>query len=108
MNGPASLPDWWQLLQQWAEQLLHASTLAFIGLVVGIGQLLQSRERLQARVVIGRALTAGALGMAAGTVLAWWPELPWVAQAGLAAALASLGTSGLERVFARIVGGGKP
>ena len=51
---------------------------------------------------------AGALGMAAGTVLAWWPELPWVAQAGLAAALASLGTSGLERVFARIVGGGKP
>ena len=61
-----------------------------------------------ARYGVAAVLLIGALGMAAGTVLAWWPELPWVAQAGLAAALASLGTSGLERVFARIVGGGKP
>ena len=105
MNGPSGIPDWWQLMQQWAQQLLHASTLAFVGLVVGIGKLLQSREILHWRVVVGRALTAGALGMAAGTVLAWWPDLPWVAQAGMAAALASLGTSGLERVFSRVVGG---
>lgn len=106
MNTPPPLDNWMALLQQWSQQLLHASTLAFVGLVVGIGQLLQSRERLQARVVIGRALTAGALGMAAGAVLAWLPDLPWVAQAGMAAALASLGTSGLERVFSRVVGGG--
>jgi hypothetical protein len=36
------------------------------------------------------------------------PDLPLIAQAGIAAALASLGTSGLERLFARLVGGKQP
>lgn len=96
---------WWALLHQWGQQMLQAAALGIVGLVIGIGQLLHSKEVLSTRIVVGRALTGGGLGMAAGAVLAWMPDLPLIAQAGIAAALASLGTSGLERLFARLVGG---
>jgi hypothetical protein len=39
--------------------------------------------------------------MAAGAVLAWFPDLPFVGQVGFAAALASLGSSGIERIIFR-------
>jgi Na+-driven multidrug efflux pump len=83
----------------WWEPLAQAAMLAGIGMAIGIGQLLGSKERLNARLVIGRALSSGGLGMAAGLVLVWVPDLPQLGQFGVAAALASLGTSGLERIF---------
>ena len=101
----APYDNWAAVLHQWGQQMMHAATLGAVGLAIGIGQLLHSKEALSLRIVIGRALTGGGLGMAAGAVLAWMPDLPLIAQAGIAAALASLGTSGLERMFARIVGG---
>jgi hypothetical protein len=70
-----------------------------IGALVGLGQLLASQEVLTKRIVIGRMLSSAGLGAAAGAILTFIPQLPFAAQLGLAAAMASLGTSGLERLF---------
>ncbi len=105
---PDPAPSLWASVQALGNQIAHAWALAAAGVVVGIGQLLVSKEALSWRVVIGRAMTSGGLGMAAGAALSWAPDLPLVAQLGIAAALASLGTSGLERILTRIVGGREP
>jgi membrane protein implicated in regulation of membrane protease activity len=80
--------------------------LALIGALVGLGQLLASKEVLTPRVVAGRAICSGALGMAAAAVLSFIPALPFPAQMGIAATISSLGTSALERLFQRVTSGG--
>jgi len=79
-----------------------------VGLLIGLGQLLASTEKLTVRIVIGRCLSTAGLAVSAGAVLAWLPEIPVIAQIGIAATLASLGTSGLERFIQRITFGGGP
>lgn len=74
-----------------------------IGILAGLGQLLASKERLTWRVVIGRILSSAALGSASSLILIAFPSVPWEAQLGAAAALASLGTSALELMFQRII-----
>ena len=59
------------------------------------------------RIIVGRALSTGGLGTVAGVVVVWIPELSFAGQIGVAAGIASLGTSALERVFQRVIGGGK-
>lgn len=90
--------DWWQALAQ-------AALFCLIGVLTGIGQLLASKEVLSPRIVIGRCLSTAGIAMAAGVVLIAFPGLPLIAQIGVAAALASLGTSGLERLIQRALGG---
>lgn len=80
-------------------------TLAAVGAAIGLGQLLASEEKLTARIVVGRALSSAGLGAASAAILVWFPDLPLAAQCGVAAATASLGTSGLERLFQRMLGG---
>lgn len=87
----------------WYEQLATAAMFALVGVTIGIGQLLASQEILTARIIIGRALSTGGIAMAAGSALVWLPDLPLIGQIGIAAALASLGTSGLERVFQKVI-----
>lgn len=94
-----------ETLATWREHLAHALLFSLIGVSIGLGQLLASQERLTPRIIVGRALSTGGLAMAAGLVLVWVPDLPLVGQIGAAAALASLGTSGLERTFQRILQG---
>ena len=77
--------------------------LAGAGLVAGLGQLLASEEVLTARIVIGRALSSLALGVTAGTALTWMPDMPLTALVGLACLVASLGTSGLERLLQKFL-----
>jgi hypothetical protein len=84
--------------------LEHATLLFIVGGLIGLGQLLASREKLRIRLVVGRAITWGALGVAASAALMWFPDLPLSAQIGTACVLASLGTSGLERIAQRIFG----
>jgi len=55
--------------------------------------------------VIGRAICTGGVAMSAGAVLVWVPELSILGQVGVAAALASLGTAGLERLLGRVLEG---
>lgn len=97
-------PTFLAWLQTWGQQILHAWALAAVGVLIGMGQLLRSEERITWRLAVGRALTTGGLSMAAGAALVWAPGIPFVAQLGIAASLASLGAAGLERMFARFLG----
>lgn len=81
----------------WGE-IFQALIFALVGLTIGIGQLLASRETLTWQIVVGRAISTAGVGMAAGAIVIWIPGVPLLGQIGLAAALASLGTSGLERM----------
>lgn len=87
------------------ENIANALLFACVGITIGVGQLLASKERLTLRIVIGRMLSTGGLAMAAGAILVWVPNLHLIGQMGIAAALASLGTSGLERLFQRALSG---
>lgn len=89
--------------RHWYDQLASSILFALVGVTIGLGQLLAGNERLTCRLLVGRALSTGGLAMAAGVVLVWVPELSMVGQIGVAAGLASLGTSGLERAFQRII-----
>lgn len=77
--------------------------LGVVGSFVGVGSLLASQEKYTWRMAAGRLVTSASLGATAAGVLAWIPSLPLVAQCGIAAALASLGTSGLTMLFQRFL-----
>lgn len=70
-----------------------------IGSVIGLGQLLLSDAPLTWRNAAGRAMVHGGLATVAGTLLLFVTGTPNIALFGVAAALASLGTSFLERAF---------
>ena len=92
-----------EVLKHWHEQLASSLLFSVVGITIGLGQMLSSNERITTRLLLGRSLSTGGLAMAAGIVLVWVPELPMVGQIGVAAGLASLGTSGLERAFQRAI-----
>lgn len=75
-----------------------------VGLIIGVGQLLASKERLTMRIIIGRALSSAGLGAISPAVLVFLPNLPLIAQFGIAALFASLGTSFIERAFQHWMG----
>ncbi len=87
------------------DQMANALMFAVVGITIGVGQLLASAEVLNWRIIIGRSLSTGGIAMAAGAILVWVPDLPLLGQIGVAAGLASLGTSGLERMFQRVTQG---
>jgi hypothetical protein len=88
---------------QYREAAEGAGALGLVGLIIGIGQLLASTERLTMRIVVGRALSSAGLGASSAAILVWVPGLPVTAQFGIAALIASLGTSGLEKVLQRVI-----
>jgi len=67
-----------------------------LGALIGLGQVLDSAERLTWRIVVGRALVSAGLAATAPALLVWFPEMPRMAEFALAAAVASLGTSALQ------------
>lgn len=89
---------------EWRDAVGQALLFCGIGLLIGLGQLLGSKEKLTWRIVIGRCLSSAGIATAAGVVLLAVPNVSPLAQIGLAAALASLGTSGLERLVQRLLG----
>ena len=89
--------------RHWQDHLASSFLFSMVGVTIGLGQLLAGNERLTLRLLVGRALSTGGLAMAAGVVLVWVPELSMVGQIGVAAGLASLGTSGLEHAFQRVI-----
>ena len=92
-----------EVIRHWYEQFASSFLFFMVGISIGMGQLLAGNERLTLRLLVGRALSTGGLAMAAGVVLVWVPELSLVGQIGVAAGLASLGTSGLERTLHRFI-----
>lgn len=89
---------------EWRDAIGQAVLFALIGVLTGLGQLLASKERLTWRIIVGRCLSSAGIATAAGVILIAIPNLNPLAQIGLAAALASLGTSGLERLVQRLLG----
>ena len=85
------------------EGLQQAAIFAIVGILIGIGQLLGGQEKLTRRIIIGRALSTGGIAMGAGAAGVWFPDLPFEVKLGIAALLASLGTSALEKLFQRIL-----
>lgn len=89
---------------EWRDAIGQALLFVLIGLMIGLGQLLGSKERLTWRIVVGRCLSSAGLATAAGAALLAFPGMGTLEQIGVAAALASLGTSGLERLIQRALG----
>ncbi|NCT81901.1 MAG: holin [Comamonadaceae bacterium] len=81
--------------------------LAFIGAAIGIGKLLAGAEPLTLRVTFGRALVSAGIGAAAGATALLFPSADPLVMYGVAAGLASLGTSALESVLSKRLGGGQ-
>lgn len=79
--------------------------LAGIGAAIGLGKLLNSDEKITPRLVLGRAVVTGGIGAAAGAGTLLFPTADPVVLYGLAAAIASLGTSGLELLVKKKLGG---
>lgn len=75
------------------------AVLGTAGLVAGLGTLLASKEKLTARIVVGRAISSFALGVTASIGLLWFPGMAYETKVGISCLIASLGTSGLERLF---------
>lgn len=91
-------------MEDWFKGAAQAAAFVITGIAIGLGQLLLSPERLTRRIMFGRALSTGGIAMGAGAVLVWFPDLPFLGLLGIAAMLASLGTSALERIFQRFLG----
>jgi hypothetical protein len=81
--------------------------LAAIGAAIGLGKLLNSDEKVTPRLVVGRAIVTGGLGAVAGAGSILFPTADPIVFYGLAATLSSLGTSGLEMLVKKKLGGGE-
>lgn len=79
--------------------------LAGIGAAIGLGRLLDSAEKITPRLVIGRALVNAGIGAVAGAGTLLFPSADPIVLYGLAAGLASLGTSGVELILKKKLGG---
>lgn len=75
------------------------AALAGIGAAIGLGKLLSSNSPLTARVVAGRALIHGGLGATAGAITLFFPHADPLVMFGVAAGMASVGTSALEIIL---------
>ena len=78
---------------------------AVLGGLISLGQILDSTEKLTFRVIAGRALVSAGLAAMAPALLAWFPDMPRVAEFAFAAVFASLGTSGLQLIIRKILTG---
>ena len=81
----------------------QAMAFVVIGVLTAIGQLLQSATPITWKLALGRCITTGGMAVVAGAALAIFPDLPLIAQLGIAAALASLGSSGIEVVLQKVL-----
>ena len=79
------------------------ASLGGMGALIGLGQLLLSEEKITLRKAAGRAIVTAGISTAAAAVLTYFPQLPFPALVGVAALIASLGTTGLERLVARVL-----
>lgn len=77
--------------------------LAGIGAAIGLGQLLMSDEPLTVKRAVGRAVVTAGLSVGSACILIAIPGIPFIAQVGLAAAVASLGASGLEKLLPKLL-----
>jgi hypothetical protein len=92
----ADIGEWWQTI-------IQALAFAGIGVLIALGQILQVKEPITWRAAVGRCITTGGIALVAGATLTLFPGIPFIAQIGIAAMLASLGNSGLELLIHRLL-----
>ena len=78
---------------------------SILGALIGLGQILDSAEKLSWRIVVGRALVSAGLASMAPVLLVWLPQMPRMAEFAFAALLASMGTSGLQMLVRKVLTG---
>lgn len=81
------------------------TVLAGIGAAIGIGKLLAAEDPITARLVVGRGLVSAGIGAAAGAIVFLVPDANPILLYGIAAGLASMGTSTLEYIIKKRLGG---
>jgi len=79
-----------------------AGTLAGVGFVVAFAKMLLEPDPLTWRIVLGRAVLSGVLGVAAGAIVIFVPEVTFMGQVALACILTSLGESALTPILNRL------
>jgi hypothetical protein len=77
-------------------------TTAGLGALIGFGQLLKSQAPITVRIVLGQALCAGGLGVSAGALFAFFPDLDPRAYIGVSCVLATLGANTFSMILARL------
>lgn len=75
-----------------------------IGIAISVGKLLNSKEPLSLRLVLGRVLVGAVMSLPAGAVLLMVPDLNPLATIGLGAAIGILGEQYLEAVVNKWAG----
>lgn len=84
------------------EELKTIGGIAVTGAALGIFQLLHSGEKITWARAIGRAGITAGIATSAFSLLVVYPVLPTPAIVGVACLIASLGTTGLERLIDRL------
>jgi hypothetical protein len=74
------------------------------GAAIGVGQALLSKEQLSWRMLIGKALCSGGLGLAAAALGFFQPDISFGVQVGAACALSTMGADIFERFATKYVG----
>lgn len=75
-----------------------------VGLVIGVGKLLESSEPMTMRLVLGRAISTMGIALASYSILVWIPKADIYLIVGLSALFASVGTSGLVAIVHKFWG----
>ncbi len=88
--------------REWWATFAQASAFTCVGVLIALGQILQTKDPVTWKEALGRCITTGGLALVAGLGVMLFPGLPFIAQIALAAMLASLGNSGLEMVLHRM------
>ncbi|MDT3708182.1 MAG: hypothetical protein ROZ09_15275 [Thiobacillus sp.] len=91
------------LTAEWWQTIIQALAFSGIGVLIALGQILQVKEPITWRAALGRCITTGGIALVAGATLTLFPGIPFIAQIGIAAMLASLGNSGLELLIHRLL-----
>lgn len=81
---------------------------AIIGVFLAAGRMLAAGERVTVMVALGRAVVNAGFAVAGFALLAVIPGLSIAAEIGVAALMASLGTTGVEMMAKRILGDKEP
>lgn len=80
------------------------SAMSVVGMIIALGQLMASEEKLTWRIIIGRTLSSVGLAISSGAIMLWFTAPHPLALIGVSAGAASLGTSFLEKIIQKKLG----